>query len=265
MAIRADSVHRSEQFFPWVDVIGGDRTAAGMDVNANTALTLSSYFACIRNASEDIGKIPAYVYEQLRPRGRQLAVDHPNYDLLRIEPNEEMSAMTFKETLMHHAMNRGGGFAWIEREDGWPSALWPIHPSRVRIKRDDTKRLVYDVRGEDFSQEGDVRFQQRDMIHIHGLGSVGTNGYVMSALAADAIGLGLASRNYASKFFKHDATPRTVIMYPERMFKSKDAVKHFKQRWQEVQAGENTHKMAVLQEGMKIQQLSVSPEDAQLI
>jgi HK97 family phage portal protein len=264
LSLRAeDKVHRLENFFPFYDMIGTSRSTAGQDVTPESALTLDSYFACIRNASEDLGKMPLIPYELMKPRGRNVAFDHHLYDILLHEPNEDMSAMNFKEAVNGMAMGRGGGFAAIEWTPGGNAeSLHPIHTSRVRIKRDEQKRLVYDVRADTLGQEV-VRYQQRDMIHMHGFGAVGTSGYVISALAAASIGLGLAGRDYSSKFFENDATPRTLIKYPEGL--SEAARKAHHQSFSEGLKGDNRNIIGTLYDGIQLEQLSVTPEDALLI
>jgi HK97 family phage portal protein len=260
-----DKVHRYEDWFPTSDTIGARQTTnSGANVNAQTALTLSSYFACVRNISDDLGKIPLITYKRLQPRGRERATEHSNYELLRIEPNNEMGSLTFIQTLTAWALGWGAGYANIERNGaGRPVALWPVHPSRVEVKRDDAGDIVYDVRSDDIAPGSIVRIPARDMIHVHGLGEQGITGYAISTLARESIGLGLATQDYAASFFKNDATPLTVIMYPPKM--GKDAIKKFRQKWTEQVSGENRHKPALMVEGMKIQQLSISPGDAQLI
>jgi len=262
--VRADDrVHRYEDWFPASNVIGSDQmTSAGVSVNASSVLTLDAWFACIRNASEDLAKLPLITYERL-DRGRRRAQEQDVYDLLHIEPNPEMTAMSFIETINAQSMANGGGFAIIKRDaSGYPASLWPIQTSRVQIKRDRRGELVYDV-WPNGSGGRPSRYRSIDMLHIHGLGAVGTNGYVMSSVARESIALGLATREYASQFFKNDATPRTVIMYPQKL--SDAAQESFRQKWQEGQTGANRHRMAVLQEGMKVHQLQVNPVDAMLI
>jgi phage portal protein BeeE len=40
----------------------GRRTVAGENVSPAIALTISTYFACVRNISEDVGKMPFELY-----------------------------------------------------------------------------------------------------------------------------------------------------------------------------------------------------------
>jgi hypothetical protein len=81
---------------------------------------------------------------------------------------------------------------------------------------------------------------------------------------ADAIGHGLATRKYGSTFFKNGAQAGIILKHPTTITDS--AAKRLKATWTKAHSGvDNAHKVAVLEEGMDAQQISVNAEDAQLI
>ncbi len=61
-------------------------------VNNDTALTVSTFYAIIRNISEDIAKLPLNIY---RKEGayRYEETGHPISLLLNYKPNDDMTAM----------------------------------------------------------------------------------------------------------------------------------------------------------------------------
>jgi len=75
---------------------GGERSASGVSVSPDKALTLSTYFAAIRNISEDVAKLPLLLYRRLASGGKERALGHPLYKLLHDSPNREMSSMSFR-------------------------------------------------------------------------------------------------------------------------------------------------------------------------
>jgi HK97 family phage portal protein len=116
---------RTGWFVEWAH--GGQKTQAGQRVSNDSALQLSTVFACIRNISEDVGKLPLKLYKTLEPRGKETLPKHAAYSLLHDKPNPEMTAVTFRTALMGHCLGWGNGFAEIERNiDGSPRALWPL-------------------------------------------------------------------------------------------------------------------------------------------
>lgn len=136
----------------WItDWFGGSKSLSGEVVNSKTALGIGAYFACLRAISEDIGKLPRFTYKRLKPRGRERAPEHTTYRLVHSEPNPEMSAMAFHETLTSHALGWKGGFAEIVRDGGGnPRELWPLDPSHVQqVREKNTRKLAYEVRHPD--------------------------------------------------------------------------------------------------------------------
>src|SRR5215471_9096014 len=86
------------------EFFGGQPTATGISVDESTALNYSAVWAAVSLISGDLAAMPLPVYQRLRGGGKQRAVDHPLYPLLNVEPNPDMSAMVFRETLQAHIL-----------------------------------------------------------------------------------------------------------------------------------------------------------------
>jgi HK97 family phage portal protein len=243
----------------------GKRTTAGERVSPATALTLSTWLACIRNIAEDIGKLPFELY-QVKTGGRTLATSHPARSIMSIAPNPEISAMTFRETLTGWALGWGNGYAEIERDAaGAPVALWPIHPWRVRIQRVNGA-IVYDVYAADLisSNVKAVRLEARDVLHIRGFGDDPLCGLSTARMAAEAIGLSLAAQTFGAAFFGNGATLGLTLEHPGKL--SEPAQVRLRESWAKAHAGaDNAHKLSILEEGMKANRVTVPPDEAQFI
>jgi phage portal protein BeeE len=50
------------------DILVGDSSSSGMIVNESNCLTAVVVYACVRNLSEDIAKLPLFLYRKLKPR-----------------------------------------------------------------------------------------------------------------------------------------------------------------------------------------------------
>jgi HK97 family phage portal protein len=249
----------------WVEqVFGGgyQQSAAGVNVNERTALTFSAVMGCVRILSETLGMLPAFVYRRLPGGGKERLPEHPVYQLIHDDPNDEMVPIGFKETVMAHIVTWGNGFAEIERSGrGIPSQLWPITPDRVRIDRTRDGRLFYDVR-EDHGPN--TTFDPADMLHIPGLGYDGIKGYSPVRMSMQAIGLGLAAETFGSTFFGNGANAGGVLEHPNTL--SDTAAKHIYDSFVKRAAGlSNAHNPLILEEGMKFNKWSVPPEEAQFL
>ncbi len=266
----APSVYVSDSEGWLVDWLSGTKSDAGIRVTPTSAMALSAYFACLRNIAEDLGKLPLFVYERMEPRGKRRMPEHRVYKLVHDEPNPTMTAMALRETMTGHAMGWGGGFAEIQR-DGGGRPLWlngPIHPSRIKIVREydanrKTNRLVYHIRSDDIITK-DIAIPQADMIHLHGFGGDGCSGYALSVLAKNAIGLGLATEKFGSRFFAHGTHMSGVLQHPGEL--SPEAQDHLRESWIKLYGGtENALKPAILEEGMEWKSMGIPPEEAQFL
>ena len=80
-------------------------------------------------------------------------------------------------------------------------------------------------------------------------------------MAKNAIGLSIATEEYGAKFFANGATPGGILEYPGTV-KDPDRVRD---SWNKGFSGRNSHKVAILEEGMKYTPISISPNEAQFL
>ena len=234
---------------------------AGVNVTESTALTFSAYFDAIRVIAEDIAKLSHVVYRRI-DGGKTRAPDHPAYRLLHTRPNHEMTAFSFRETLQGWALSWGNGYAEIEyNRAGRPIAMWPIKPNRVRIDRDSSGQLFYDVS----NQSGSNRvLMPHQMFHVHGLGSDGIQGYSVARMARQSLGIGMAAEQFQAKFFGNGGTYSAVLEHPGEL--SEAAQKRIRKSHEDTYGGvRNAFKLMILEEGMKLNKWGMSMEDAQML
>ena len=109
---------------------------------------------------------------------------------------------------------------------------------------------------------GDITLRQEDVLHIPGLGFDGLIGYSPIAMARNAVGMTMACEEYGASFFANGANPGGVLEHPGVL---KDPAK-VRDSWNAVYRGTtNAHKIAVLDEGMKYQQIGIPPEEVQFL
>lgn len=244
------------------------RTTSGKPVNERTAMQTTAVYACVRILAEAVASLPLHVYEYQDDGGKKLVHDHPLYYLLHDEPNPEMTSFVFRETLMSHLLIWGNAYAQIIRDGaGRVLGLYPLLPDKMDVQRDDRGNIYYVYsRNSDenpmFKEYGDIRLKAEDVLHIPGLGFDGLIGYSPIAMAKNAVGMTLACEEYGASFFANGANPSGVLEHPGVL---KDPSK-VRESWNSVYRGvNNAHKIAVLEEGMKYQQIGIPPEEAQFL
>ena len=257
------------------DTLGGSRynfffgsTSAGKPVNEHTAMQMTAVYSCVRILSETLAGLPLHVYKYNDNGGKEKHLTHPLYKLLHDEPNPEMTSFAFRETLMSHLLLWGNAYAQIIRNaHGEVIALYPLMPNKMTVDRDSNGRLfyLYQRSSEDvpsLGKDSQVYLAPTDVLHIPGLGFDGLVGYSPIAMAKNAVGLAIATEEYGAKFFANGAAPGGVLEHPGTI---KDPQK-VKESWNAAYQGSaNSHKVAVLEEGMKYQPIGISPEQAQFL
>ena len=242
-------------------------STAGKRVNERSAMQMTAVYSCVRILAEAVAGLPLHLYRYKEDGGKEKAIEHPLYLLLHDEPNPEMSSFVFRETLMTHLLLWGNAYAQIIRNGkGEVIALYPLMPDRMTVDRDSKGQLYYEytVSMDDApTVKGSlVRLNPSDVLHIPGLGFDGLVGYSPIAMAKNAIGMAIACEEYGAKFFANGAAPGGVLEHPGVL---KDPSK-VRESWNSVYRGvSNAHKIAVLEEGMKYQQIGIPPEEAQFL
>lgn len=242
----------------WLADVWAPRSASGAVVTPDSAMRAVAVFACVRLLSETIGTIPLHLYRRRPDGGKELAKDHPLYSVLHDLPNPLMTAVELREALQASLVLRGNAYCRIIRDGaGRITELIPLHPDRVRVEASKTGRsLVYVVDGHD-------RFLSGDIWHIRGFTLDGVMGVSPVTYARETIGLALTAEQHGAAFMGNGARPGGVLVHPDKL--DDEARLNLKASWQAAHGGGNVGTVAVLEEGLKFEAITVSAEDMQYI
>lgn len=235
-------------------------TAAGIPVNEETAQTYGAFYACVTLISKTIASLPLITYRRL-DRGKEKAVKHPLFRRLRFEPNPEMSAFRYWQTVVGHLLTWGNAYSHkVEGVGRGQLTLWPLLPDRMKVTRAGGS-LVYLYRQADGT---DKVFSADKIFHIPYFGYDGLVGKSPVALARQSIALGLATQQHGASFFGNGSMPGGVLTHPGQLTKeAKDALR---ESWTKLHGGAgNKHRVAVLEEGLSWQSIGISNEDSQFL
>lgn len=243
-----------------VNLFGGGSTHAGVTVTEEVALAYSVVFACVKILTETIGSTPFVTYRR-NGEARERDTKHPLYKVLHTKSNPEMTSMSWREAMQVQLGLRGNGISEIVRTNaGEVSELWPLRADRTVASRKNGK-LWYHTR----LPNGQTRTLRRDQVlHIRGMGSSGHWGYSPLDQMREAVALGVATEQYGARFFSNDATPGLTLHHATNL--SKPAQERLKASIEASHQGmENKHRVMVLEEGMTVEKVGISPENAQFL
>jgi HK97 family phage portal protein len=249
----------------WAWLNFGNPTESGELVNEVSALQTITVYACVRVLAESIASLPLKVYERLT-KGRAEAITTPLYNLLACEPNPEMTAFTFFETLAGCLALTGNCYAEIVRNgSGQVLALYPLHPLGTEpFRMPDGKTLAYkthDSNGSDTSKWRVIKSE--DMLHVPLFCMDGLKGMSPIAQARQSIGLTRAAEKFGARFFGNGSRPGGVLATESKL--DPKQIQEIRESWQAMQGGVNQGKTAFLPGAWTYHQIGLSPEDSQFL
>jgi HK97 family phage portal protein len=240
----------------------------GETITPARALESPTVFACCRLIANSIARLDWQVLRETSD-GKIADTAHPLYNLLNYEPNEDMTALQFREVMLTNCLLAGNAYAYIQRDaTGRAVALEPIRPDYVAIYRDGQNQPYYQVwsgkyQGPD-AEKASRRFRGYDMFHLVGPSFEGVLGTPPIHLMRDLIGLELEITQYITRFIANNAVPAGTLKMPGRL--SPEASKRLREAWQAAHGGASrAGRVAVLEDGMEYKPITGTMKDNDLI
>jgi HK97 family phage portal protein len=239
---------------------GGRGNAAGVRIDPETALRSTVVLACVRVLSSSVAGLPLHLYRRLPDGGKELARENPLYRVLHDTPNSWQTSYEWREQLMLHLLTHGQAFVEIGGA-GEQTQLVVLHPSRMKVDRVENGRLRYTYR--EASGQSTVYAQDAIMM-LRWLSDDGVNGLVPVELAKDAIGLSRACEIHGAAFFGNGARPGVVLSTDQML--SPETAENTRNQWERAHRGpDRAHRTAVLQGGLKVNELGGNNQEAQFL
>lgn len=234
----------------------------GLAVTERSAMASSAVYACVGLIGGAIAALPLHVYKRLDDGRDRYHTDL--WWLLNEEPWPTWTAASAWSWAAQSIGLRGDGFWRIHRVTPWTNTIQgfePLHPAGVDARRVGG-RNVYTYTDDEGRQ---VTVDQDDMLHFPGLGFDGLRSLtpIRAALRPTA-GIALAADEYAGAFFRNGARHDFALATDSPL--TKEQAQQIRAVWAERHQGlSSAHNIAVLHSGLKVQQLSMSAEDSQLL
>lgn len=257
-------------------VIAGSAAAAYMTADERSAMRLSAVNRCVEVLSDSIGKLPIAVKDG---KTRKTVPDHPLMQLLQMRPNHVQTSFMFSKMMEANRLCGGNGCAYIRRDprSGAPVQLIPIPRSYISIKLDKKTGMVRYAFRDPFTDRAYENVDPMDMLHVMGYTYNGYSGVSVLERAAEVIGTGRASQDYALAYYANGGQPAGVLQTDtditgtvdvtvdgQTVKKSKKDI--IRDEWAKLYSGPtNAGKVAVLDLGLKYSPISINNRDAQFI
>lgn len=235
-------------------------SSAGKAVTFDSALQLSTVWACVRLISETIATLPLVLYRKDGDDSRTVARDVPLYALLHDSPNADLTAVEFWEGVALCLCLGGNAYARKETINGRLISLTPLAYDRVTVRRNDlgAREYVYTDR------KGRHVYNEDEVFHVRGFGGAGDVGLSPISFARESLGNAMATDEFAGKMFANGVRP-TGFLTVDQVLKDEQRAALKKNIVEPYVGSENAGGVMVLEAGMKFQGVTMNMDDAQLL
>ncbi len=243
----------------WYQRSGAVATVAGVTVTPDTALSVSTVYACTSVISETLAAAPLHMHEIRSDGSHGEAPNHPLEELLHDQPNDYQTALEFREMMTALALLRGRGVAEIvPGKRGAVDQIKPLHPDLVRPVQLPGGKVAYDY--QDPLKGNQVRRLLDDEVFV----LRGRFGIGVVQLAAQTIGISLALDAYAANLFARGARPSGVLAHPRQM---PDNVRQALRKALDEMAvgGPRNGRPLMLEDGMTWTQMGMTSQEAEFL
>jgi HK97 family phage portal protein len=253
----------------WVEPLIPGRPAymapSGIEVTADSAIRMSTVYACVRLLGDTISSLPLGAYVR-RGRNRISYIsafgEQPEWIN---KPNPEATRLEFFEQVISSLNIHGNAFILTVRDDmDEVRELYCVHPEDIRIERPGPgEPIIYKMR--DSVGAYSRILTSKEMLHIpmfrlpgslYGLGPI--------AAARLTIGAAMAADTYAAAYFGNAANPGGVIEVPNEL--TEEQASDIGRDWNITHTGPyRAGKIGILSGGATFRPLTLNAQDAQLL
>jgi HK97 family phage portal protein len=238
-----------------------------VEITVTNVMTYSAVYACVTLIASDIGKLRLKLMQQ-DANGIWTETTSPAFSPVLRKPNRFQTRIKFLEQWMASKLIHGNTYVLKERDDrNVVRALYVLDAQRCRPLVAENGDVFYELKRDTLSgleNDDNVLVPASEIIHdvmvplYHPL--VGISPISACGLAAVQ---GLRIQNNSALFFGNGSTPGGVLTAPETI--ADETADRLKAYWDENFSGANVGKVAVLGDGLKYEQMTMSAIDSQLI
>lgn len=235
-------------------------SSSGLVVSDASLLGLSTAWRCISLLSGTIASLPITLYRENSKGIPEKYTQHSLYNVLKIDPNADQTAFDFWHFLSSSLEMRGNAYARITRNSiNQIVALTPINPACISVEREADGALKYrwSENGKYYDGSDDVIF------HIRGFGGDPLGGLSPLTIGRNVFGVALAADATAGDMFKNGLKPTGVLNFNTWLTSEQREIA--KRELADKNGVGNGGKPLILEGGTSWQNITLSPEDAQML
>lgn len=236
----------------------GRTGAAGKMVTRESAMRLSAFWACVRMTAQAVSTLPMSMYEKKPNGSRERAGDHELADIIERNPNSEQTALEFWEGMIAWLLVDGNACAQKLKIGNRVVGL-KVLPGAVP-RRNQSGELVYRY----VDRNKPAELPSSEVFHIRGFGWGGDSGLSAVQYGVQTFSTALAAFETSGRMFSNGLSASGVLTTDQVGLKDAQRTQ-LNKIMDEFVGSERAGKLMILEAGLKYQQLTMSPVDAQLL
>jgi HK97 family phage portal protein len=264
-----------------VNMFGGSRSSkSAQNVNAATAMAISTVYACVNRKAKTIAMLPLNVMENMAEgKGVKIANLHRCQKQLNARPNRWQTSFDWRFMMDCHRQLKGNAYSYILYHPGRGyNELIPLEPSFMypfMIDSNGTINFMHESSPP--PSDGDTLWYQyiasngkmlvlrdSEVLHLRGYSSNGIVGKNVISLMRESVGLAMATEEQGARLFSNGAQIGKVFEHPGAI--SDATYSRLKAELDNATTGvSNAHKTLILEDGMKVKQTTLTMVDSQFL
>lgn len=263
-----------------IEMFGGSSVAnSSMNVNTNSALTVSTVYACVNRKAKTLAMLPLNVMRKLPNGGKEIALNHRCQRQLSAQPNRWQTSYDWRLYMHTQLMLRGNAYSYIMYNPGRKinelvpmdaDRVWPfvITPNKAIYYLSDASpappagsALWYHYFPMNASS---MILEAGEVLHIKGMSTNGIVGKNVVKLMRESIGLAMATEEQGARLFSNGAQIGKIFTHPNKL--GDDTYARLKNELSQTTTGVgNAHKTIILEDGMSISPTTLTMVDSQFL
>lgn len=237
--------------------VAGVSAYSGQSVSLNKSLSLSTVWACLKVTSQMVASLQIEVFQKNRDGSKERLADHPLEELLNQSPNEDDTGFEYWQRACAKTLANGNDYSEKIELGHSVRGLVPLPNCQPFRGRDGILQFRIQDRGK-------TEILPRDkVLHLRGFGMGGDLGLSAIRNGVQTFGASLAAEETSGRVFSNGLSTGGVLKAKGEL--TTDQRNQLQGFLDQYTGSKNTGKTLLLEYGLEYDQISLNPEDAQLL
>ena len=233
--------------------------SSGQTITEQSALTLSTVWACTSLVSETIGTLPLHIYKKT-PTGIERADDYQLSHILRKKPNSKSTSSVLWQSTVASMLLRGNGILKKLTVGNKLVGLQFMPYDKLQIRLDfEGNAEFHEIQPRGVA----VKIPNKDIVRIPNFTIDGNWGLSTITYGAEILSNSLNGMKSANNMFERGLL-QTVAFKTDKRIRGEQR-DEFKKSFEQYSGAMNAGKSILLEDGMDVKTVSLNPKDAQLL